>query len=138
MSHTIDFKGRLDLTPLTVSAADLLLAKLQIFRITEKDLKDIVALILVDDSGSIDLQYVLTRLRGDWGLYYTASKNIALAQSRLDTYPGLAQQDATTVRGRLARLQELLNEAPKTLRWRLRAAIGPRMQWYEEVEDVDR
>ena len=40
MSHTIEFKARLDCTPPTAQTADLLLAKLQIHEITEKDVKD--------------------------------------------------------------------------------------------------
>src|ERR1039457_3446047 len=44
MSHTIEFKTRLDCTPPTAQTAYLLLAKLQIHEITEKDVKDIVVL----------------------------------------------------------------------------------------------
>ena len=129
MSHTIDFKDRLEMMPLTVSPADLLLAKLQVFRITEKDLKDIVALLLVDDlgggSGGIDVRYVLSRLRGDWGLSYTASKNIALVDAWLDGHQGLRAEDADTVHQRLAQLRRLVDAEPKTLRWRLRAHDRP-------------
>jgi hypothetical protein len=143
MSHTIDFKDRLELTPLTVSPADLLLAKLQVFRITEKDLKDIVVLLLIHELGGaspneIDVRYVLRRLRRDWGLYFTASKNLALVDAWLNAHQGLREEDAGLVRARLLQLRRQIETEPKTVRWRLRAAIGPRLQWYEEVGDVDR
>jgi hypothetical protein len=143
MSHTIDFKGRLDLTPVTVTPADLLLAKLQVFQITEKDLKDIVALLLVEDLSEdsavgVDVRYLLSRLGRDWGLYYTAAKNLALAEAWLEAHRGLPQKDVDAVRERLADLKRRIDAEPKTLGWRLRAAVGPRIQWYEEVGDVDR
>jgi hypothetical protein len=142
MSHTIDLKDRLELMPLTVSPADLLLAKLQVFRITEKDLKDIVALLLVDDLGGassgVDVRYVLSRLGRDWGLSYTASKNLVLVEAWIEAHHVLGEEDERIVRSRLSQLQQQIDAEPKTIRWRLRAVVGPRMPWYEEVGDVER
>jgi hypothetical protein len=143
MSHSIDFKNRLELMPVTVSPADLLLAKLQVFRITEKDLKDIVALLLLYDlrgasADAIDIGYLRSLLRRDWGLSYTAAKNLALAHAWLGDHHGLREEDARLVGSRLWQLQRDIDTQPKTLRWRFRAIIGPRMKWYEEVGDVDR
>jgi hypothetical protein len=143
MSHTIDFRDRLELMPLTVSPADLLLAKLQVFRITEKDLKDIVALLVLHDLGdasedAIEVGYVRRLLRRDWGFSYTAAKNLALVDAWLGAHKGLREEDAKVVRSRIAQLNRDIDAEPKTLRWRFRALVGPRMQWYEEVGDVDR
>jgi hypothetical protein len=143
MSHTIDFKDRLALIPVTVSPADLLLAKLQVVRITEKDLKDIVALMLIHDlrdasSAAIDVEYLLSLLRRDWGLSFTAAKNLALVQTWLGAQHGLREEEARLVGSRLSQLQRDIDAVSKTLRWRFRAIVGPRMQWYEEVGDVDR
>jgi len=143
MSHTIDFRDRLALMPITVSPADLLLAKLQVFRITEKDLKDIVALLLLHDLGgpsvdAIDVRYLQSLLRRDWGLTYTVSKNLALADAWLAAHQGLRGEDAIVARSRLEQLTRDIDAEPKTLRWRFRALIGPRLQWYEEVGDVER
>jgi len=52
MSHTIEFKGRLDGPGPTAEAADLLLAKLQIHEITEKDVKDMAALLAAHPLGA--------------------------------------------------------------------------------------
>ena len=142
MSHTVDFKHRLDGTAITVAPVDLLLAKLQVFRITEKDIKDIVAILLVHDLGTsdaaIDVPYLVGLLREDWGLYYTASRNLAMVESWLEGQRGLGAEDAAIVRLRLATIRSHIEAAPKSLRWRVRAAVGPRLAWYEEVGEVER
>jgi len=139
MSHTIDFKKRLGESAITVAPVDLLLAKLQVFRITEKDIKDIAAIMLVHDlESAIDVPYLLGLVRQDWGLCYTASRNLALVDGWLENRHGLEPGDASTVRSRLATLRGRIVAEPKSLRWRLRAAVGPRIPWYEEVGEVER
>ena len=39
---------------------------------------------------------------------------------------------------RIERLEHAMESAPKTLKWRLRAKVGPRVQWYEPVQEIDR
>jgi len=142
MSHTIDFKNRLGGRAMTVAPVDLVLAKLQVFRITEKDLKDIVAILLVHDLGgsgdTIDVPYLLSRLREDWGFCHTASRNLALVETWLEGLHGLDPDDVSTVRSRLSAIRSRIQAEPKSLRWRMRAAIGPRLPWYEEVGEVER
>jgi len=139
MSHTIDFKKRLGESAITVAPVDLLLAKLQVFRITEKDIKDIAAIMLVHDlESAIDVPYLLGLVRQDWGLCYTASQNLALVDGWLENRHGLEPGDASTVRSRLATLRGRIVAEPKSLRWRMRAAVGPRIPWYEEVGEVER
>ena len=45
---------------------------------------------------------------------------------------------AESVRDRLTQLRETIDSTPKTRRWKMRAKVGTRVQWYEEVEEVDR
>jgi hypothetical protein len=142
MSHTIDFKNRLASTSVTVAPVDLLLAKLQVFQITEKDLKDTAALLLVHELGAssqaIDVQYLVARLREDWGLYYTASKNLDMLGKWLESQHGLTTEELASVRSRLSEIKGRAEREPKSMRWRMRAAIGPRLPWYEEVGEVER
>jgi len=35
-------------------------------------------------------------------------------------------------------LREKVDSAKKSTRWKLRARVGTRARWYEEVDDVDR
>jgi len=143
MSHTLDFRGRLEADYPTLSVADLLLAKLQIFRITDKDVKDIVALLGAHDLNSreresVDLPYLLRLTREDWGLYFTLKKNLGVIRERLGQYPELPGATRAAVERRLQELEERIESEPKALRWRMRAAVGTRMPWYEEVENVER
>src|SRR5215471_3070079 len=45
MCHVLDFRGSFDRQPLTIDAVDVLLSKLQIVEMNEKDLRDIVHLL---------------------------------------------------------------------------------------------
>ena len=55
MSHRLDLRGRLDGPSATITLADLLLSKLQVFQINRKDLGD--ALCLLADHQLSDLDF---------------------------------------------------------------------------------
>ena len=142
MSHTIDLRPRLALAAPVVTPADLLLSKLQIHEITENDLLDLVVLFATHElgdgrAGTIDLPYVLGILCGDWGFSHAVSLNLERLRERVER--GDVPPDAATlVAGRIAALEEVLDRAPKTRRWRLRAAVGTRAPWYQDVDEVER
>jgi hypothetical protein len=143
MSHTIDFKGRLDVPGPTARAADLLLAKLQIHEITEKDIKDLAALLAThplgdgdDRSSTLDAGRVVGLMRADWGLCHTALVNLAVAGQLLAGW-GSAGDVAVTARARVEELRQRIELAPKSLRWKARARVGTRARWYEEVGDAE-
>jgi hypothetical protein len=50
----------------------------------------------------------------------------------------LDEAEAQVIKRRLVKLQKTLDEAPKTLAWKMRAKVGTRVRWYEEVEEVQR
>jgi len=50
----------------------------------------------------------------------------------------LDEEDAKTIKRRLVTLQKAMDDEPKTLAWKMRAKIGTRVRWYEEVEEVQR
>jgi hypothetical protein len=146
MSHTIEFKGRLDGPGPTAGAADLLLAKLQIHELTEKDVKDIAALLAAHplggaagtggpDDGHLDAGRVLGLMGRDWGLCHTALTNLATTGELLAGWAS-ADDVATTAAARVAELRQRIELAPKSLRWKARASVGARVRWYEEVGDA--
>jgi len=47
----------------------------------------------------------------------------------------LTPAQAQVVRERIDRLADLVEKAPKTRKWKLRARIGPRVKWYQEVAE---
>ncbi len=143
MCHTVDFRGRLDIDPNTISITDLLLEKLQIVQLTEKDVIDMLVLFLEHDVGEsergIHAPYLSGLLAADWGFYYTATQNLRhLQDNAVESFEGLTEPQRAEIRNRIEVLLRRIETAPKTRRWRLRAAIGPRVRWYKEVGDLER
>ncbi len=140
MSHTLDLRQRLTVERLTVPLADLLLSKLQIWEINEKDLTDIVAIVHdhpfgPGDDETINLDRLLEVLTTDWGWYRTAKENIERTKALL------AHRDLTREFDALRRLDEFWHQveaAPKSRAWKMRAMIGERKRWYELPEEVRR
>jgi hypothetical protein len=140
MCHELPLVDRLSADRPTIPLADLLLTKLQIVQLNRKDQED--ALILLDHHavGDTDLElingpYIASLCANDWGLYRTVTGNLQRLLQSEDLPLGVSADSA------LARAREVLaviDDAPKTFRWRLRARVGDRYPWYEEVEEVNR
>jgi hypothetical protein len=143
MAHTIQFNGRLELGDQTVDLTDLLLTKLQIHEFTENDLIDCIVLLAEHNvgrsgTGGIDGDYVADIMRKDWGFYYTTQANLRNITEGVQRYPVLPTDIGALVRTRAGELNDMIERAPKTQRWKLRARVGERVRWYEQVEDVNR
>jgi hypothetical protein len=136
MCHEIPLEKRLAVDAHTVPLAELLLTKLQIIELNEKDVRDAVALLLEHEVGDDDSGLNSTRVAAlcadDWGLWRTITRNLESVQQHLGGY----DVDRETVSTRLARLQERIEEAPKSRSWRLRGKVGERKRWYELPEEV--
>jgi hypothetical protein len=137
MCHAIPLAKRLTLRDDTIPLADLLLTKLQIFSLNEKDQRDIVNLLHAHPigEGEIDGGYVADLLAGDWGLWRTATLNIERVLAALPQY-ALAPEEEEVVRAGLDELRRLIDARPKRALWRVRARVGERVKWYEEPEEV--
>ena len=142
MCHKLNFVGRLERDEYTVPLPELLLSKLQVVQLNEKDVKDVYAVVQDHEVAENDAPEVLdirfvTRLCGnDWGWYKTVTMNIDKVLALADEYlePDEAKDIIT---GRLQRLREAIEAAPKSLKWKTRAAIGERVRWYELPEDME-
>lgn len=140
MCHSLDLRDRLSLDSDTIPLADLLLTKLQVVQINEKDLLDITAL-LVDhpiggpDRDSIDLGRLTTVLGKDWGFEHTVRINLDKVQASLADR-GLSDSLTSTVRDRVTGIAAALEQGAKSISWQLRARVGERVRWYELPEDV--
>lgn len=140
-SHTIDFRGRLAIDSPTVSLVDLLLEKMQIFRLNEKDAIDTLMLIREHGVGShddeiINIDYLAKVCKADWGLWKTVTGNLEKVDTLADDYPVLTTEDREIVRGRLAEISARIEREPTTLGWRIRSRIGERIKWYNDVDEV--
>jgi hypothetical protein len=134
MCHTIDLRARLALEPLTIPATDLLLTKLQVVELNDKDLRDLVALVA---DVSPDLPYVVGLLGADWGFEHTVRRNLARVVADLGRYEP-PEAVADRVRTHAAELVAALDAGPKTMGWRMRSRVGERVRWYEEPEEARR
>jgi putative nucleotidyltransferase-like protein len=141
MCHTIDLEDRLPDESPTLAPEDILLTKLQIFEINDKDLIDTIALLLshpiaTGSEPGINRERLTKVVGADWGWFTTVSDNLAKVAARLQTV-GLDDADTQTVSQRLAQLHDVMAAAPKTLKWRARARVGRRLPWYDLPEEVD-
>ncbi len=139
MCHRFDFKDRLLIDKLTISLSDLIATKLQVVEITEREYRDIIALVKdhelsdSDSAETINGRYLAELCSDDWGIYKTFTVNIANILGAIPQY-NLDEKDRELVRTRLKALSDMMEKAPKSLRWKLRARVGERVQWYELPE----
>jgi len=144
MCHKIDFRDRLLIDYLTISPADILLEKLQIVKISTKDVVDLVILLIGhdvggDDRDKINSKYVAHLLSDDWGFYYTVTTNLTKIRDQfLSGFSGLTEYDRDIVKPRIDNLLTALEQEPKSFKWKMRAKLGPKKIWYQEVEEVER
>lgn len=140
MCHRIDLRHRLDLEEMTIPLADLLLTKLQVVRLNTKDVKDLIALLAdhpLAGTGRevIDISRLSSVLGSDWGFEHTVRLNLDRLSSLVNDYE-LPDEKRTLVKERVEGIVNALNDGQKSARWRMRAAVGERVRWYELPEDV--
>jgi hypothetical protein len=130
MCHRIQLRNRLQLEELTLTASDLLLTKLQIVHLNDKDVRDATALLTEHElargpGDQIDVDYVGSLLGSDWGLWRTVTTNLNRVAEL---------QDRVAMKANA--LVASLDSAPKTIGYRARARIGDRIRWYELPDEV--
>jgi hypothetical protein len=134
MCHNIDFRSRMYVDERTLAPADLLLTKLQIVEVNEKDLVDVVALFIdyevVDDDRGIHSQYISKLVANDWGFHKTLDLN--LKKTRAFAIERSFPDDVAT---RIDALIARIEAHPKTMSWKARAMVGERVRWYELPEE---
>ncbi len=141
--HPINFVGRLEMEQLTVPLAELLLGKMQIVQINEKDLIDSVMLLREHSIGDTDKEMInagviVGILSKDWGFWRTVTGNLRLLDEKLGSYGSLSDDDREVVHWRIKELQDRIDAAPKSLAWKARAQVGERIKWYKDVEELER
>jgi hypothetical protein len=140
MCHVIQFKHRLDYLDDTLSVSDLLLTKLQIFQLNQKDMLDILAILhdqtlRVGAHDALDPDYLQEIWGNDWPIWRTSSGTLdAVRRAAPEILDG---EGAKQVMKNVDALQEILSSGRKSLRWKLRAQVGDRVRWYELPEEVN-
>jgi hypothetical protein len=145
MCHVLDFRDRIERMPLTLDVTDLLLSKLQVVELNQKDAQDIVYLLSGyevregDEPATIALERFADILGNDWGWWRTVTGNLdrvleLLAGELRTVVPGNGKHDPVE---QVRVLRRYADEIPKSLRWRIRARLGERVRWYDLPEEVD-
>lgn len=144
MCHVLDFSDRIDRMPDTLDVTDLLLSKLQIVELNQKDVHDLLHLLSgfealpADDTGTIGLERIGHLVAADWGWWRTATMNLdKLAQlAEGDHHDLLPEARRFEPAEQARRVRAFCDEVPKTMKWKLRARVGDRVRWYELPEEV--
>lgn len=131
MCHKLALGDRVAVENLTLPVTDLLITKLQIVELNEKDVKDIAAILgehsLGDGPGDhLDRRRLAAVVAADWGLWRTMT-------GTLDRVADLSP----AVAGRAGEVRRVLDEAPKTRTFRLRSMVGEKVRWYELPDEVE-
>jgi hypothetical protein len=135
--HKVTFEGRLDKDPYSIPLADILLQKLQIWEINDKDYKDIEFLFIVsefgdDDERKINQSYIAKRFSDDWGFWYTATTNLDRVKQHVDTVAALTDDEKAKVKSMADQLRARIDAEPKSKGWEKRAKKGTKKIWYNE------
>lgn len=144
--HTIDLRDRLGRREVTIAVEDLLLHKLQIVELTAGDLMDLGVLLYLhkltgeaepEASGEIAVETITSPLREEWGFWRTATGNLRKlsAHAAAGGYAEIGETAGERIARRAERLREAVERAPKSLRWKLRAQLGERVQWWQDVDE---
>jgi hypothetical protein len=143
MNHDISFKDRLGIHNVTIPLEEMLLEKMQIVHLEEKDIVDTTMLLREHDIGesnleTVNAQYIARLLANEWGFYYTCTTNLKKVKDKLGNYQELKQSDRDDVSAKIEKLTQVIEAQPKSLAWKMRAKVGPSKKWYRDVEEVRR
>lgn len=139
MCHEVPLEEhRISLDEGTVPLAELLLTKAQIVELNSKDAHDLFVLFadhdLSDDDRGISVTRINELCSRDWGLWRTVTGTLEALEEATSTIEVGPEQRAL-VRGRVERLVEEMRSAPKGRKWKMRAKVGDRVQWYTIPEE---
>ena len=140
MCHVIPLTERLSPGQPTVPLAELLLTKLQIIELNEKDVRDTLLLfygheVADHDDEAVNGRRVAELCANDWGLWRTITANLERCREMIGSYD-LPDEDGRRIADRFGAVLERIEEEPKSRGWKLRARIGERKRWYELPEEV--
>jgi len=139
--HVIRWDGRLEADSPTIPLAELLLEKMQIVKINEKDVIDTIMLLLehplgAGDAETINLSRIARLCAEEWGLWRTTTMNLDKVGQLVQGYPQLDGEQKGRVTDQVRVALAGINAEPKPLAWRLRARVGDRVKWYKDVDEV--
>jgi hypothetical protein len=140
MCHQIPLSERLELEDSTVPLAELLLTKLQIIELNEKDVRDTVLLlhghpVEEHDEDAVNGARIASLCAADWGLWRTITANLEHCRDHIGDYE-LLSPEREQIAARFNQILDRVEAEPKSRGWKLRARVGERKRWYDLPEEV--
>ena len=140
--HEIRWAGRLEIEEATLPLTEMLLEKMQIVKINEKDIIDTIILLLEKTIGDVDINTINAKLISglcakDWGLWRTLTMNLSKIAHLVHGYEAITSEQKEKVVAQVEKIKTAIDAHPKTNGWKLRAKIGDKIKWYKEVEEVN-
>ena len=139
--HAIYWKDRLEVDSPTIPLTELLLEKMQIVQINEKDIIDTIMLLLEHPLGDEDNEVINIGLAtqlcaSDWGLWRTTTMNLDKVKQLAQHYTQLSPEEKSKITSQVDATLKRINDEPKPLAWRIRDRVGDRVKWYKDVDEV--
>jgi len=139
--HDIVFQDRLEVDDPTIPLAELLLEKMQIIKLNEKDAIDTIMLLREhpigdSDDDTINADHLARLTARDWGLWKTFTTNLENVRKTAQTLEKLSEDDKKDVASKIAALQSRIGKENKTRGWKIRSQIGERRKWYRDVDEL--
>ena len=139
--HTIYWKDRLEVDSPTIPLAELLLEKMQIVKINEKDIIDTIMLLLEHPMGdhdreTINIECIAKLCANEWGLWRTTTMNLEKVRVLAQNYTQLTTEQKGVITKQVNEIMKRLEDEPKPLAWKMRSQVGDRVKWYKDVDEV--
>jgi hypothetical protein len=139
--HIISWDSRLEVDAPTIPLSEMLLEKMQIVRINEKDVIDTIMLLMEHPLGDrdremINIARVAELCAKDWGLWRTTTMNLEKVGQLAQGYAQLNEDQKSQVAAQVKQALARIDAEPKSTAWRLRSRVGDRVKWYKDVDEV--
>ena len=127
--HTISWEGRLEVDTPTIPLAEMLLEKMQIVKINEKDVVDTIMLLLEhplsnNDQEVINMSHIAKLCASDWGLWRTTTMNLDKVSKLAIGYHQLDEQQKSHLVAQVKKAMQYLDAESKSMAW-----PHPRPSW---------
>ncbi|MDG6898835.1 MAG: nucleotidyltransferase family protein [Nitrososphaerota archaeon] len=132
MCHKFNFKESILAGMYTLPMTQLLMTKLQVVEKTEKEYKDLLVAFhdfdVTSGEAGIRGDEIADLCSKDWGVYTTFWKSLESLESWCNQHE---VPEKEVVLARVQKLKSMMDSAPKSFGWKMRARIGEKTKWYE-------
>jgi hypothetical protein len=132
MCHKFNFKENILAGMYTLPMTQLLMTKLQVVEKTEKEYKDLLVAFhdhdVTSGGGGIRGDEIADLCSKDWGVYTTFWNSLESLEAWCVQHE---IPEREVVLARTQKLKSMMEAAPKSFGWKMRARIGEKSRWYE-------